>query len=105
MLPCHYTRPRLRPARSEAATSNFKIATAGRKFNCELRLGCVWREGQKGVLCQEQEWEGCCDVSCQVLCKHSTKMSLHFGQRRAQIKFQYGKNCVWQRKLKHLRCG
>lgn len=23
----------------------------------------------------------------------------------AQIKFQYGKNCVWQRKLKHFRCG
>lgn len=23
----------------------------------------------------------------------------------SQIKFQYGKNYVWQRKLKHFRCG
>lgn len=52
MLPYHDTRPRLCPARSEAATSNFEIATARRKFNCELRLGCVegGQRRQKGVL-------------------------------------------------------
>lgn len=35
-LPQHHPPPPT-PAPSMAATSNFEIATAGRKFNCELR--------------------------------------------------------------------
>lgn len=57
MLPCHHTRLRVCPARSEAATSNFEIATAERKFNCELRLGCVEGGAKGSVIAGQGEEE------------------------------------------------